>query len=694
MNRVISRIRQKTQAAMVAATCLFAASAQAVVVDWPSASAPCNTTLQACLDGTPGPSLIRIGPSAPITTGMVFVNANQSLTAAPGARPRFRNSQITVYLGGIDTPVSKISIDNLILEESFFYVFVGLDNRVDTESLVLSSLKFVNQTIHPAVFLVPTNPAGTQRSVSIQHSEINAPSALRVARDFPSENLRIDFHDNLVRSNVATSHPAFFWPGMKQNAFLAMSRNRFESTPGLGNFGVMLGTSDSPVEAVPRYALLTENVFVGVDTPIHLNDGGGALQVTARHNSLSRFVDGILVQRGGPGNLQFDLRNNVLANGMQAIRLSPASSSFPELTRSRNLYHGVGTPSIGFESNAVLANPLFQSASNLRVQTGSPAVDQADSSGTDPTYRRDHDGIIGVRGSGLDIGAYEWTNASSSELLTNTSNITGNNVGIPTTMVNPATGAIALFQRVISGDGAPVPTDANLNLGIYQAISHFRLFTQNMAGFPVGSFRILNPGTGSYARDPNFVHRAINEAGNPNNNISWHVTLLPSSQFPLHLGELYQRQPQVVQRWNPPGSFGTYNNHGIGIYQTGNTYGIYNQDIASMPNGAGFHVLTPAAFAHYAFKVDTQTSSAAIPLNHAWLTDNACAHVYVTPTWGSSSGGTAYITSPIMVRFDHTADGGGQWVAVRGDGLNFAAHSALNVYLDPVVARRCREAVF
>jgi hypothetical protein len=49
----------------------------------------------------------------------------------------------------------------------------------------------------------------------------------------------------------------------------------------------------------------------------------------------------------------------------------------------------------------------------------------------------------------------------------------------------------------------------------------------------------------------------------------------------------------VTQNWNPGDSSGQYNDHSIGVWYRSSTgrWAIFNQDIASMPEGADFNVI-------------------------------------------------------------------------------------------------------
>jgi hypothetical protein len=84
------------------------------------------------------------------------------------------------------------------------------------------------------------------------------------------------------------------------------------------------------------------------------------------------------------------------------------------------------------------------------------------------------------------------------------------------------------------------------------------------------------------AFDSAFIHYATSE------NISENNTYLDNS--------LTNDNPNVIlyvtPNWNPGGSGGTYNNHPIGVWYNSNRqkWAIFNQDGATMPEGAAFNV--------------------------------------------------------------------------------------------------------
>ncbi|MBK8283373.1 MAG: hypothetical protein IPK97_00040 [Ahniella sp.] len=198
---------------------------------------------------------------------------------------------------------------------------------------------------------------------------------------------------------------------------------------------------------------------------------------------------------------------------------------------------------------------------------------------------------------------------------------------------------------------------------------------------------------GTFARDPSFIHRTV-VSGDSSNNVFGNLTEIDGSQFTAGLGPLTSFTPLVFQRWDPPGSGGTYNNHAIGIQHASGAWRVFNQDLAAMPHGAGFHVLAPSPFADYAFKVRSPSPAAEVVIDHPRSNDNPCTHLLVNAAYGDPldpSFGAAYIPAELIVAYKDLGDGAGEWVVRRGDGLPFPASTALHVYVDPKSSRHCLE---
>src|SRR6476660_9809602 len=95
-----------------AGVAVFALAGLAKGVTYPGA-APCNTTLQACIDGTAAGSTIDIATNGPINESPT-IGKSLTLDAAPGFTPSFGPFSF-FFLGG-NTSAATIVLDGLTID--------------------------------------------------------------------------------------------------------------------------------------------------------------------------------------------------------------------------------------------------------------------------------------------------------------------------------------------------------------------------------------------------------------------------------------------------------------------------------------------------------------------------------------------------------------------------------------------------
>lgn len=658
------------------------------VTNWPTASGPCSTTLQACLDGNPRPLQIKIQPGSPVVSGDVAIVGEAHLIGVGNARPLFRNATVLLFMA---TPGSvHQQLENLVLEDSTIQVQLGSTVAEDLHQATLRLLKIRNQIALPAI-RVTMGDRGSTDAVRILDSDITANRSVRIATGDLDDRLLVFIANSMLRQASRNSSLAVEWSDMDDESHLTVTGSRFEGLPGNLGYGLSASASDNAA-AVISSVTLERNVFAGLDVAMLIEEGAHLIRASIRHNSVLRCNRGIFLIRDGSAS-EVGVSNTLFQSGVFAIDSPQASGAGDIVASNRNLFWQI-SPGIASAANSILSNPQTRGPYDARLVNGSPAIDAADPTFATVTTVNDFDGVNGVRGAGPDIGAFEWTSAVSSVLETSNGNIFGNTAQIPESMLSATLGDVGIFQRVTAGNGAGLPATANKNLGLYQVGSRFDLFTQDLSTFPNAEFRVLRPGTGTYARDIAFIHRAINEPGNPNNNTLFHETIIAGNLFPGTVSNRPMLRPLVVQRWDPPGSTGTYNNHPVGLYFSTDTFRVINSDLANMPHGAGFHVLAPSNQASYSFTAVASSDApvSAVPLPHRLTNDNPCAHVYLTNYWGNADVGSGiHVPSPLLARYDPQGEAGGTWVAVRGDGQSFSPGTQIQVYIDPEVANRCVE---
>ena len=160
-------------------------------------------------------------------------------------------------------------------------------------------------------------------------------------------------------------------------------------------------------------------------------------------------------------------------------------------------------------------------------------------------------------------------------------NTSGNHTYIDHPLTNNNPNAIVLVTPNWNPGGVG-NTYNNHPIGVYYSGGEqkWAVFNQDLASMPTGAaFNVLIPATGADA----FVHTATAA------NITGNWTTI---DHPLTNGNP-NAIVLVTQNWNPSGGSGTYNNHPIGVWYSNSAqkWSVFNQDLASMPDGAAFNVI-------------------------------------------------------------------------------------------------------
>jgi len=212
----------------------------------------------------------------------------------------------------------------------------------------------------------------------------------------------------------------------------------------------------------------------------------------------------------------------------------------------------------------------------------------------------------------------------------------------------------------------------NHNIGVYYTgspINKWSIFNQDIATMPNNAaFNVLIPHPDAGV----FVHKATAA------NTSGHITTI---DYPLT-----NNKPNaillVTPNWNPGDVGGTYNDHPIGVYYTGNKWKIFNQDLAAIPPDAAFNVIVPrpgpgeAVFVHQASAANTSLNVTFI--DHPLTNNNPTALVLVTPNYNPGGGGGTYNNHPIGVYYKPSDK---KWAIFNQDLANVTVGASFNVYV-------------
>jgi len=136
----------------------------------------------------------------------------------------------------------------------------------------------------------------------------------------------------------------------------------------------------------------------------------------------------------------------------------------------------------------------------------------------------------------------------------------------------------------------------------------------------------------------------------------------------------------VTPNWNPPGYWGTYENHPIGVWfdAARSDWAIFNQDYAPMALGESFNVFTrPAASNVYTHVATASNSSGdSTYLDNVYTNNNPYALIWVTPNYNPGGKGGVYNNHNIGVWYDSSRC---KWAIFNQDGSAIPNGAAFNI---------------
>lgn len=628
---------------------LAAQAAESATLSWPG-SAPCDTTLQACVNGAAVNDTILISSGAGEITAPLLVNKPLIIKSASTARARFRNTTIEIR-SNFAGPGNVNILENVQLIATPLTLSLGTTEPADAHTIELNQLDVVGSSGLPGAISISQLQQASAKTVRIRHLRLVGGFGVLSLGAPPSLSVEISDSQFIKdRDGVAIGL------SLSDNSSVKFVRNRIESLQGIPG-------SCMSIQAVEDAAVSTDldrNVVIGCEVGISqlAQVGSGPFTTRIRNNTIRSKLYGIDVFGL---TMTATIQNNIFTRiGTNALFLSPG----PLITLSNNLYHQTPAPALP-ETGAVTGDPLFVSPYDLHLTPGSPAINAALPAGIPPGG--DFDSVTSTLPT---IGAYNYHFGGAEVHLATAENSQSNITIIPESISRPFSSV--MVQSIV--EGFPLPSWTPNHLGVYTTSSaplRTVIFSQNQQSIaPPRRFFVLDSNR----------HQTLNHTADAMN-ISNNVTYLDWA--PLN-GNILAK-PVVTQRAIPSG--GVVNNHPIGVwYDAFNArWAIFNADQAPMPQGALFDVTLPEDSAPYAFVAPAANSTSLdLILDHPLVNNTPCAAVFVTPRFQ-----TVYVPSTVHVRYRPTTNDGGRWTVLRGDGDLFQNNMDMNVYVDPVRSRAC-----
>ena len=652
---------------------VFSASSLAYVV-WPNASAPCNGTLQACIDASAVGELIEVQTNGEINEN-ISTSTALSLVVGTGYLPFFsEGNSITMNLTAAGSSRS-------IQISGFTFLQGGI--KVSTLGAPLT-VRIENNTIEstalniPAIEVVSGSVLSTD--VQIKYNRVNAETsgnpptygAILVNKNgIGVGEITGEIYNNTVESEGVSSRGISVYVSNNANLDINITANTiYGGTTG----GIYINRFNSST-AVSEFDI-SSNVFYQFGTffnpsGIYIINDTGTTNADIVNNSMIDSREGIYL-RNGVGTLDAYIHNNLIAYGGRAIN----SQASVTISNDYNLFYQNSLANIDYTpgANDINADPKIKSLQNARLLPGSPALEAGNILALFNVLGApliDADGLLRIKNSStagsaaLDIGAYEAGDLSF--LHQNTNTVPGH----ITPISNPILDGLSNLNNVhITSNWNPGNSTGvynNDNEAIYYSSGLWRIFNESFTDLlDNASFNVTRLGSTSNT----FTHN--NTGSGENNTIIDQAGLNDNGDYIL----------QVTQHWT-----GVYNPHPFGIAYFGSNWVIINTDLEVMPTNSNFNVYyqekSKSAYEHIA--KPSNTNSQVTILDNPLINGVECAQIQVT----QSATQGVFNDAPIGVYYSS-----GRWNIFNQDLSPMVENSAFHVLINPGQIADCTDVIF
>ncbi|MGJ8662653.1 MAG: DUF7452 domain-containing protein [Marinicella sp.] len=659
---------------------LFSATLLHAAVDWPGVAAPCNTTLQACVDGSPANEIIYLNTNDVIDETITAFK-NISLIAGNGYKPVFAagrhiditnaaSTNRTLIIEGLTLLRGRIAYNHLPGSSADTTLNIRKNNIIENSSDLTSIrvLNFSNQTL-------TVNIDYNQLNYSRTTSSSEERGAIAFQTGYDTGALATGLTTGRVYGNtISTSGPDSIGIGIfsytETDVALNISGNEIHGGITGGVFSYRndsTGTTDLNIAHNAFYQFSEDENFKGV----FIQAFAGTTDADIVNNTALGAFDAFRFDEAGTGTLDVYFYNNIMAFGSAGVYTDAETT----ITNDYNLSYMNSFPDADFVEgpNHIYTNPLVGGMNNGRLRAGSPAIEAGSTlsllalGGTplidaDGTHRIKK-GNSSVGAQQVDMGAYE-----TGDQYFNHVTESGSHISV---IDNDAINGDSSFNDIhITSNWNPPGSEGvynDENEGIYYSGGFWRVFNEGITSFENGAAFNLH----QYANTTNSFEHTSTEVGSSN-------TLIDDST----LNNQIDRIVQVTQHWT-----GIYNPHPIGVFYFAGTWVIGNFDGAEIPTNSNFNVYSQqpskSAWLHVASSGNSFFNSSVI--DHPLLNNTPCAEIQIT----QSADRGVFNDSPVGVYYSS-----GSWIIYNQDLSTILENSAFYVNINPAQIAACSDLIF
>ncbi len=610
--------------------------ATAAIHTWPG-SAPCNGTLQACINASANGDYISISTSESISEQLILEDRSLTLRAANGFHPKLTSGyDIFVFTSSAAGDLT-VRIDGITVidgEISMGYSGAGTATyELKNSKASKITVKAWSGTLNATVY--------NNRVVGLPDGGVNS-GMLSLTSLFATLNAEVYFNHVISSSGSRVDGSGILIDERNgSSGKVKLSGNTVRGSfdrAGIYISEGLLATSASDFDAYAYSNVVICNASASSSgTGIVFVIKNGNMTAQAVNNTVSGCDQGVGVTRWSGGTataVSGVVSNNVVVGAEYGLYLDqPLASS---MTNDYNLINATHTANGGL----TLGSHTITSPANLvspklpRLSSVSPGIDAGDTTtlGFGLIFNGlpvlDADGLRRIKGPGptkVDIGAYEYGDLSFMHT------VSASNVGHISTITSPITDgdrSLDLFATPnFDAGGIAGPAASNNHaFGSWYSAGHWTLFLQDTSVQmpPNAHFNLFVPREGSGV----FRHTATAA-----DTTDWSTQLNDSS---------VNNKPDRIVLVNQNYTAGQqYNNHPVGVdyFAWGGSgfWYITNLDQlgsgGDMPIGAGFSVYAQEPSPN-AFRVTQSGISSRLTLDHPLMNDTPCAQIAVTRMFG------------------------------------------------------------
>ena len=644
---------------------LFCADARGNALYWP-ASAPCDATLQACIDAANANDVVYVQTSATINPGpYLYVTKPMSLLAKAGFRPVLAaGSTISAHYTPAAGTNWSLAIEGFTLLDGMVIVQANEGNATVTlRDLDITTLNAVS-TFTSGIGLRNSGTGTLNFEVADNriHIAINNVSEPPGTYVDSASGFSGSIHDNRITSSgtQGTRGIALF-PGATSS--VGVYANQISGTLGYG-------ITEFPYNSSAAATLFAVSNAISCAAP----SGSGLALVTAASGTFDAqlFNNTVVGCNYGfgvsnTGALSGRLANNLFAYNAIGVQIPVANAA--GFTNDHNLVfanaNNYYTPGAG----TITSDPLLRRGiADARLSSGSPAIDAADSVSLHELLNNtgspeiDADGLRRFKGTSLaDIGAFEFGDFSLTQRNVSSASSAST---IDGAALNGLVNARPQLTPTRMAESYQATSNDHYT-GFDYVSSHYRIRDEDSAVFTARSaFNVFAPAPGPGV----LLHSSI--AGT---NVFGFGTQINDAY-------LNDQPNRIVLATHREGT--AFDHPFSATYSLGNRWYLFESDaVSDFPNGLDFHIYAqdPSINAFRWIAPEGGATTYTV-LDQLVINGEPCAQIYATPGYSGLN------PHPVELRY---ASALRRWLIENIDAATLPAGQDFYVVVDEAATIAC-----